>query len=84
MKPFSHSRAAQNLPKRSLNCLSTPQGVRVFKLPADSSSTPQGGYKLRVVSQNAGPSERLPFLLIRFLWASRQSSAVLYADNENE
>jgi len=30
------------------------------------------------------PSERLPFLLVRFLWASCQSSAVLYADNENE
>jgi hypothetical protein len=40
-------------------------GGRVSQRPADSRSTGK--------SAKGGPSDRLPFLLIRFLWASKEN-----------
>jgi len=61
MWPFHAAEHQRDDRKRSLTCLSTPQGVRVFKLPVGSRSAGQ--------FDTVEPSDRLPFL-VRF-WASK-------------
>ena len=68
--PLSRSRVPQDLPENEFELFEAAEGGRVFKLPAASRNTP-AGHKLRI-SAAGGQVTGVPFLLIRFLWASKK------------